>query len=144
MGFSKKTTSIFSLLKQALNGSEQNFTEGSIDRAIFLLSVPMVLEMAMEALFAVVDALFVSRLHDNDAIATVGLTESVLAIVYSLGMGLSMGATALVARRIGEKRSGWSRGRGSAVAVHWPVNNRSDNDRWCFLLTRHSSGDGRK
>jgi len=103
MSFSKKTASVFSLLKQALNGSEQNFTEGSIDRAIFLLSVPMVLEMAMEALFAVVDALFVSQLHDNDAIATVGLTESVLAIVYSLGMGLSMGATALVSRRIGEK-----------------------------------------
>ncbi len=103
MSFSKKTASVFSLFKQALNGSEQNFTEGSIDRAIFLLSVPMVLEMAMEALFAVVDALFVSRLHDNNAIATVGLTESVLAIVYSLGMGLSMGATALVARRIGEK-----------------------------------------
>jgi len=103
MHFSKKTASVFSLFKQALRGGEQNFTEGSIDRAIFLLSVPMVLEMAMEALFAVVDALFVSRLHDNDAIATVGLTESILAIVYSLGMGLSMGATALVARRIGEK-----------------------------------------
>jgi len=103
MSFFKKTASAFSLFKQAINGSEQNFTEGSIDRAIFLLSVPMVLEMAMEALFAVVDALFVSRLHDNDAIATVGLTESVLALVYSLGMGLSMGATALVARRIGEK-----------------------------------------
>lgn len=103
MHFSKRIASVFSLLKQALRGSDQNFTEGSIDRAIFLLSVPMVLEMAMEALFAVVDALFVSRLHDNDAIATVGLTESILAIVYSLGMGLSMGATALVARRIGEK-----------------------------------------
>lgn len=103
MGFLKKTASLFSLFKQAVNGSEQNFTQGSIDKAIFLLSVPMVLEMSMEALFVVVDALFVSRLHDNDAIATVGLTESVLALVYSLGMGLGMGATALVARRIGEK-----------------------------------------
>ncbi len=103
MTSSTKDISIFSLLKQSLRGDEQNFTQGSIDRAIFLLSVPMILEMSMEALFAVVDALFVSRLHDNDALATVALTESVLTIIYSLGMGLSMGATALVARRIGEK-----------------------------------------
>ncbi|MBL7840474.1 MAG: MATE family efflux transporter [Cyclobacteriaceae bacterium] len=96
-------TSFFRLLKQAIRGGEENFTEGSIDRAIFLLSVPMVLEMLMESLFAVVDIFFVSRLGDNDAIATIGLTESVLTIIYSLAMGISMGATAMVARRVGEK-----------------------------------------
>ncbi|HPM29928.1 MAG TPA: MATE family efflux transporter [Chryseolinea sp.] len=98
-----KSSSIFSLFKQAIRGDQQDFTEGSIDRAIFLLSVPMVLEMAMEALFAVVDVFYVSRLHDNDALATVTLTESILTLVYSLAMGLSMGATAMVARRVGEK-----------------------------------------
>ena len=98
-----KSSSIFSLFKQALRGDQQDFTEGSIDRAIFLLSVPMVLEMSMEALFAVVDVFYVSRLHNNNALATVTLTESVLTLVYSLAMGLSMGATAMVARRIGEK-----------------------------------------
>jgi len=98
-----KSSSIFSLFKQAIRGDQQDFTEGSIDRAIFLLSVPMVLETAMEALFAVVDVFYVSRLHDNDALATVTLTESILTLVYSLAMGLSMGATAMVARRVGEK-----------------------------------------
>jgi putative MATE family efflux protein len=103
MRFFTKAASIFSLFKQAIRGDEQNFTAGSIDRAIFLLSVPMILEMSMEALFAIVDVFFVSQLHDNDALATVALTESTLTIVYSLAMGLCMGATALVARRIGEK-----------------------------------------
>lgn len=103
MSFSTKLTSFFRLLKKAINGGEETFTEGSIDRAIFLLSIPMVLEMLMESLFAVVDIFYVSRLGDNDAIATIGLTESFLTILYSLAMGLSMGATAMVARRIGEK-----------------------------------------
>jgi putative MATE family efflux protein len=103
MSFSEKLTSFFRLLKQAVKGGEENFTEGSINRAIFLLSVPMVLEMLMESLFAVVDIFYVSRLGDNDAIATIGLTESVLTIIYSLAMGISMGATAMVARRVGEK-----------------------------------------
>lgn len=103
MRTSIKKDSIFSLFKQALRGDEQNFTEGSINRAIFLLSVPMILEMVMESLFAVVDVYFVGRLNDNDAVATVGLTESVLTLVYSLAIGLSMAATAMVARRVGEK-----------------------------------------
>jgi putative MATE family efflux protein len=103
MSFSKKATSFLRLFKQALVGQEQEYTSGSIDRAIFLLSIPMILEMSMEGIFAVVDMLYISRLHDNDAIATVGLTESMLTIVYSLAMGLSMGATAMVARRVGEK-----------------------------------------
>ncbi len=99
----RKALSIFSLFKQAILGKEQNFTEGSINRAIFLLSIPMILEMAMESLLAVVDIFFISRLHDNNAITAVGLTESVIAIVYSLAMGLGMAATAMVARRVGEK-----------------------------------------
>lgn len=98
-----KKASIFSLLQQALRGDEQNFTEGSINRAIFLLSVPMILEMVMEALFALIDVYFVSKMGDNDAVATVGLTESVITLVYSLAFGLSMGVTAMVSRRVGEK-----------------------------------------
>lgn len=96
-----KTVSFLRLLKQALKGEEENYTSGSIDRAIFLLSIPMILEMLMESLFAIVDAFYVSRLG-VDALATVSLTESVLTLIYSLAIGLSMGATAMVARRVGE------------------------------------------
>jgi putative MATE family efflux protein len=103
MSFTTKAVSIFRLFKQAIRGDEQNFTEGSIDKAIFLLSVPMILEMVMESLFAVIDVFFVSQLGDNDAVATIGLTESVLTLIYSVAIGLSMGATAMVARRVGEK-----------------------------------------
>lgn len=103
MSILTKTKSFFRLFREAVMGSEQSFTTGSIDRAIFLLSVPMILEMGMEALFAIVDVFFVSQLHDNNAIATIGLTESILTIIYSIAIGLSMGATAMVARRIGEK-----------------------------------------
>jgi putative MATE family efflux protein len=103
MSFSTKLKSFFRLSWQAISGKEEDFTKGSIDRAIFLLSVPMVFEMLMESFFAVVDIFVVSRLGDNDAIATIGLTESVLTIIYSLAMGISMGATAMVARRVGEK-----------------------------------------
>ncbi len=103
MNFIKNIRLLFTLFKQAIKGDEQNFTEGSINRAIFLLSIPMILEMAMESLFAVVDIFFVSRLNDSNVVAAVGLTESLLAIVYSIAMGLGMGATAMVARRVGEK-----------------------------------------
>ena len=98
-----KTISALRLFKHAIDGEQQSFTEGSINRAIFMLSIPMILEMAMESLLAVVDIFFISKLHDNDAVTAVGLTESILAIVYSLAMGLGMAATAMVARRIGEK-----------------------------------------
>ncbi|MCF0073596.1 MATE family efflux transporter [Dyadobacter sp. CY261] len=91
----------FQLLRQAIRGSEESFTEGSINRAIFLLSVPMILEMVMESLFAVVDIFFVSKVS-TEAVATVGLTESVITLVYSLAIGLSTAATATIARRTGE------------------------------------------
>ena len=91
----------FSLLRQALNGSEENFTTGSIKRAIFLLAIPMIVEMIMESLFAVVDIFFVSKIS-IEAVATVGLTESVITIIYSIAMGLSTAATAVIARRVGE------------------------------------------
>jgi hypothetical protein len=89
-------------LKEAVMGSRQDFTEGSIDRAIVLLAVPMVLEMIMESLFGVVDVFWVAHLG-ADAITTVGLTETCLTVVFVIALGLSMGATAMVARRIGEK-----------------------------------------
>ena len=91
----------FQLLRQAIRGSEESFTEGSINRAIFLLSVPMILEMVMESLFAVVDIFFVSKVS-TEAVATVGLTESVITLVYSVAIGLSTAATATIARRTGE------------------------------------------
>lgn len=92
----------FSLLKQSLSGEQQDYTKGSIPKAVFLLAIPMILELSLESVFAVVDMFFVSRLGRN-AIATVGLTESVITLVYSVAIGLSTAATAIVARRTGEK-----------------------------------------
>jgi putative MATE family efflux protein len=89
-------------VREALRGSHQNYTEGNLNRAILLLAIPMVLEMVLESLFAVVDVFFVGRLGAN-AVATVGLTESMLALVFAIGLGVSMSTTAMVARRIGEK-----------------------------------------
>jgi putative MATE family efflux protein len=94
--------SLWSSLVEAVRGSHQDYTAGSLNRAILLLAVPMVLEMVLESLFAVVDVFWVGRLGAN-AVATVGLTESMLSLVFAVGMGLSLSTTAMVARRIGEK-----------------------------------------
>ncbi len=101
---------IWRSIGEALRGSHQDFTTGSLNRAILLLAIPMVLEMVLESLFAVVDVFWVGRLG-ADAVATVGLTESLLSLVFAVGLGLSLSTTAMVARRIGEKDSA-----GAAVA----------------------------
>ncbi|HEY9117158.1 MAG TPA: MATE family efflux transporter [Roseivirga sp.] len=92
----------FQYVIAAIRGKEEDFTTGSIRKAIFMLSIPMILEMLMESTFALVDIIFVSRVSVN-AVATVGLTESVITLLYALAIGLSMAATAVVARRTGEK-----------------------------------------
>lgn len=94
--------SFWSSVREALRGSHQDFTSGNLNRAILLLAIPMVLEMVLESLFAVVDVFWVGRLG-ADAVATVGLTESLLSLVFAIGLGLSLSTTAMVARRIGEK-----------------------------------------
>ncbi len=88
--------SLWVSLVEAVRGSHQDYTRGSLNRAILLLAVPMVLEMVLESLFAVVDVFWVGRLGAN-AIATVGLSESLLSLVFSVGMGLSLSTTAMVA-----------------------------------------------
>ena len=100
--FSTKISAVFALIRQSLSGEEQDYTQGSMRRAVILLAIPMILELSLESVFAVVDIFFVSKLGEN-AIAAVGLTESVVTILYALGIGLSTAATAVVARRIGEK-----------------------------------------
>src|SRR6202007_1190057 len=93
---------IWSSIREAVRGSHQDYTTCSLNRAILLLAIPMVLEMVLESLFAVVDVFWVGRLG-ADAVATVGLTESLLSLVFAVGLGLSLSTTAMVARRIGEK-----------------------------------------
>ena len=93
---------MWSAIREALAGAHgRDFTEGPIGRAIFILAVPMVLEMCMESAFAIVDVFVVAHLG-ADAVATVGLTESFMTILYALAMGLSIGAGAMISRRIGE------------------------------------------
>src|SRR5580658_8610161 len=94
--------SLWSSIREAVRGSHQDFTAGSLNRAILLLAIPMVLEMVLESLFAVVDVFWVGRVGAN-AVATVGLTESLMLLIFAIGMGLSLSTTAMVARRIGEK-----------------------------------------
>jgi putative MATE family efflux protein len=102
--FSNKLSNIYILARQSLNGQAQEYTTGSIRRAVILLAIPMVLEMCMESVFALVDIFFVSHLGKH-ATSVVGLTESVITIVYALAVGMSMAATAMVARRVGEKNN---------------------------------------
>lgn len=100
----RKSNSIWKDLKKAIRGSEEDYTQITINRAIFLLAVPMILELIMESLFTVVDIYFVGKLGAS-AVATVGLTETYLFLLYSIAMGLSLAVTAIVARRIGEKEN---------------------------------------
>jgi putative MATE family efflux protein len=94
--------SFWSILREAIWGTQRDFTQGSLGVALFILSVPMIIEMFAESLFAVVDIFFVAHLGAN-AVAVVGITESLMYLIYSVAIGLSVGATAMVARRIGEK-----------------------------------------
>src|ERR1043165_1307430 len=102
-----KLSHFFSLVWQSIKGGEYDYTQGSIRAAIVLLAIPMILELSLESVFAVVDMYFVSHMDQGakQAMATVGLTESVISIVYTLGFGVAMAATAVVARRIGEKNN---------------------------------------
>src|SRR6266498_2067517 len=110
--------SAWSTIRQAITGSHHGeYTEGPIGRAILLLAIPMVLELALESVFAVVDVFFVSRLGP-DAVATVGLSESMLTITYAVASGLSIGAMATVARRVGEgDHDGASRAAVQAILI---------------------------
>src|SRR6266487_5850171 len=101
-GSAGQAAGAWATIREALRGSRQDYTEGPIGRAIVLLAVPMVLEMVLESVFAVVDVFWVAHLG-ADAVATVGLTESMLALLYALAIGLSMGAAATVARRVAKR-----------------------------------------
>src|SRR2546425_89879 len=104
------TPPLWSSIREAVRGSHMDFTTGNLNRAILLLAIPVVLEMALESIFVVVDVFWVGRLGAN-AVATVGLTESLISLVFAIGLGISLSTTAMVARRIGEKDAA-----GAAVA----------------------------
>src|ERR1044072_5552638 len=109
--------SLWSAVKESIRGTHRSYTTGPIGRAILLLAIPMVLEMVMESVFAVVDIFWVSHLG-TDAAATVGLTESLLTLIYAIAIGLSIGAMAMIARRIGEQNpEGAARSAVQAIAL---------------------------
>ena len=113
----EETQSLWAAVKESIRGSHRDYTRGPIGRAILLLAIPMVLEMIMESVFAVVDIFWVSHLG-TDAAATVGLTESLMTLVYALAIGLSIGAMAMIARRIGEQNpDGAARAAVQAIAL---------------------------
>ena len=113
----EESQSLWSAVKESIRGSHRDYTRGPIGRAILLLAIPMVLEMIMESVFAVVDIFWVSHLG-YDAAATVGLTESLMTLVYALAIGLSIGAMAMVSRRIGEQNpEGAARAAVQAIAL---------------------------
>ncbi|NTS39410.1 MATE family efflux transporter [Flavisolibacter sp. BT320] len=107
----RKVAKTFQLFIHAVKGEQQDYTTVSLRKAIFLLAIPMIIEMGMESVFALVDLFFVGKLGKH-AVSTVGLTESVLTLIYSIAIGVSMAATATVARRIGEKNE-----KGAAAAA---------------------------
>ena len=108
-------TSLWRVILQALKGEHHDYTSVGLNRAVVLLAVPMVLEMVMESLFAVADVFWVSRLGNVHAVAVVGITESLMTIIYAVAIGISIAATAKVARRHGEKDT--VAGRGGAGAT---------------------------
>src|ERR1044071_9064549 len=110
-------TGLWDAIRESLRGSHRDYTEGSVSRSIMLLAIPMVLEMIMESIFAVCDVFFVSKLGAS-AVATVGLTESWLTLIYAIAMGLAISASAVVARRTGEKdREGAAKSAGQAILL---------------------------
>jgi putative MATE family efflux protein len=117
MQWRRRLASAWAALRESMAGGEHDFTSGSLPRAVLILSVPMILEMAMESLFGILDALFVGRLG-ADAVAAVGVTESLLTVIFAVAIGLGMSTTAMVARRIGEKdEEGAARAAAQAVAL---------------------------
>src|SRR6185436_3719991 len=108
---------ILATIREALRGSHLDYTTAPVGRAVIMLAVPMVMEMAMESIFAVADVFWVAHLG-ADAVATVGLTESMMTMIYTAALGLSIGATALVARRTGEHEAeGAARAAGQSIVL---------------------------
>ena len=136
--------SIWETVKEAIRGSHQDYTEAPIGRAVVLLAVPMVLEMLMESVFAVVDIFFVGRLG-ADAVATVGITESLMTIIYAVAIGLSIGAAATVARRIGEKDpDGAARAAVQSIVLGLVVGGRSSARSASLFGPQLLRADGRQ